>query len=87
MQVRVGREETWREIPVTHGYPENSRGIGVADMAHALRLGRKHRVCGELAYHVLDIMHGFHDASNARAHVVMKSPCEQPAAVGIDEVF
>lgn len=38
----VLRQETkeWNEVPLTHGYTENSRGIGVADMAYALRTGR-----------------------------------------------
>ena len=40
----------------------NSRGIGVADMAYALRSGRPHRASGELAFHVLDIMHAVHEA-------------------------
>ena len=33
------------------------RGLGVADMALALRDGRPRRANGDLAYHVLDIMH------------------------------
>lgn len=42
---------------------KNSRSLGVADMAHALRSGRPHRANGEMAYHVLDLMHAIHDAS------------------------
>lgn len=68
----------WKEIPLIHGFEENSRGLGVADMAHALRSGGKHRANGELAYHVLDIMHGFHDASNENKHYEVKSTCERP---------
>ena len=37
-------------------YTENSRGLGLADMAEAIRTGRAHRANGDLAYHVLDIM-------------------------------
>ncbi len=71
----------WMQIPVTHGYTDNSRGIGVADMAYALRTGRKHRSNGELAYHVLEIMHGFHDASNDMKHYMLESTCEIPDAL------
>src|SRR5690606_19919273 len=39
---RAGARE-WSEVPHTHGYSENSRGLGVADMAYALRTGRPHR--------------------------------------------
>jgi predicted dehydrogenase len=76
--LRAGSRE-WQEVPLAYGYAENSRGLGVADMAHALRSGRKHRANGELTYHVLDVMHAIHDASRADAHVMLESTCEQPA--------
>ena len=69
----------WTEVPLTHGYAENSRGIGVADMAYALRTGRPHRASGELAYHVLDVMHAFHDASREERHIDLASTVERPA--------
>jgi predicted dehydrogenase len=69
----------WAEIPLTHGYMENARGVGAADMAKAIQTGRKHCANGELAYHVLEMMHGFHDASEQGVHYVMKSTCEKPA--------
>ena len=40
VRVRRAGASEWSEIPLTHGYAENSRGIGVADMAYALRSGR-----------------------------------------------
>lgn len=68
----------WSDIPLSHGYADNSRGIGVADMAYALRSGRTHRASGELAYHVLDIMHAFHDSSDAGNHIELGSTCARP---------
>ncbi|MEK8129255.1 Gfo/Idh/MocA family oxidoreductase [Paenibacillus filicis] len=68
----------WTEVPLTHGYAENSRGIGVADMAAAILEGRPHRASGALAYHVLDAMHGFHDASAEGRHVELQSECTVP---------
>ena len=68
----------WEVIPHSHGYAENSRGLGLADMAYALRTGRDHRANGELAYHVLDLMHGFHDAAEQERYVSIESRCEQP---------
>lgn len=76
-------QEGWKEVSLTHGYEENSRGIGVADMAYALRSGRKHRASGELAYHVLDIMHAFHDASDQGKRVDLESTCVRPAALPV----
>lgn len=62
---------------------KNSRSLGVADMAHAIRSGRKHRANGELTYHVLDIMHTIHDASNMGSHIQMTSTCERPAPMAL----
>lgn len=76
---RVGGD--WVDMPLSHGYADNSRGIGVADMAYALRSGRPHRASGELAYHVLDVMHAFHDASDQGRHIELESTCQRPAAL------
>ena len=75
---RAGADE-WSEIPLSHIYSENSRGLGVADMAYGLRSGRPHRASGELAYHVLDVMHAFHDAAREGRHVTLESTCARPA--------
>jgi predicted dehydrogenase len=74
---RAGTEE-WSEIPLMYGYSENSRGLGVADMAAAIRSGRPHRANGEMAYHVLDIMEAFHDASREGRHIELTSRCDRP---------
>ncbi len=71
----------WKEVPLSHGFAENCRGIGVADMAYALLSGRDCRANGELTYHVLDIMHAFHDASKESRHIELESTCKQPAAL------
>jgi len=88
---RAGASE-WKELPLTHGFAENSRGIGVADMAYAILSGRAHRASGEMAYHVLDIMHAFHDASETGKHIELSSTCQRPAGLpmglprdGLDE--
>ena len=66
----------WLDVPWTHA--ENHRGFGLADMAAGIRSGRPHRASGELAYHVLDLMHAFHDASDQGKHIEMQSTCAQP---------
>ena len=75
---RMGATE-WSDVPLTHGFAENSRGLAVADMARAIQTGRLHRASGDLAYHVLEAMHGFHDASTQGRHYEMQSVCERPA--------
>ncbi|HET6428049.1 MAG TPA: Gfo/Idh/MocA family oxidoreductase [Phycisphaerae bacterium] len=79
VKIRKPGEKEWADVPHTHGYAENSRGIGVADMACALRSGRPHRTNGRLAYHVLDIMHAVHDASREGRHIELESTCQRPA--------
>ena len=48
-----------REIPMMYDYPENSRGLGLADMAKALRGGREARCDVQQTSHVLEVMCGF----------------------------
>lgn len=74
----------WRDMPLSHTYAETSRSMGVAEMAYALRSGRPHRASGDLAYHILDIMHAFHDASREDKHILLKSTTERPASLPMD---
>ncbi len=71
----------WEEQPLTHGYTENMRSIGAADMACAIQSGRPHRCSAEMAFHVLDVMHAFDESSERGSHIVIKSTCERPAAL------
>lgn len=76
--VKRGWEENWSEVPLLKDYPENSRGLGIIDMAQGISQGRPHRASGELVYHVLDVMHGIHDASASGAYYEVKSTCKRP---------
>ena len=49
----------WKDIALTRGFSQNSRGLGLADMADAIESNRSARASGELAYHVLSAMEGF----------------------------
>ena len=52
-------EGTIKEMPMMYGYPENSRGLGLADMAKAIRTGREARCDVQQTSHVLEVMCGF----------------------------
>ena len=84
--VRLFRAEDqeWRDVPLTHAYETQSRGLGIADMASALRSGRSHRANGQMAFHVLAVMHAFLDASREEKHVFLSSTCERPAPLPMD---
>lgn len=77
--LRRADENAWNEMPLTHGYITNSRGIGVADMVYAIKTGRPHRASGELAHHVLDIMQSLLKSSDQGQHIVLSSTCNGPA--------
>jgi predicted dehydrogenase len=81
VRIRKPGDADWVNVPLTHEADIN-RGTGVADMACSiLRPGRPHRASGELAYHVLDVMHAFHDASAKGKHIELKSTCPRPTAL------
>lgn len=77
---RAGAGE-WVPLPLTHPWAENSRGIGLADMVEALRDGRPHRASGELALHVLEVMHASLEASAAGRHIEIESRPARPEAL------
>jgi len=78
VKVWSAEKGSWREEPLTHR-TDVGRGIGVADLAYAIRSGRAHRASGSLAYHVLDIMHAIEDSSREGVHITLASTCDQPA--------
>lgn len=82
--IRRPNQDSWSEIPLTHGFSDNSRGLGVADMAYAILKGKTPRANGALAFHVLDVMHGFKEASDTNKHYELVSKCEQPRAIPLD---
>ncbi len=79
VKLRRFGESEWEDVPVTLPYDGNSRGVGVLDMANAIREGRPHRANDALAFHVLEAMHGFHDSNDAGAVYRMSSTCASPA--------
>lgn len=79
VRIRRPGERAWSDVPLTHGYTANSRGLGLADLARAIREGRPHRANGDLAYHVLDTMQAFLDASREGRHIEIESSVERPA--------
>ncbi|MGE5548944.1 MAG: Gfo/Idh/MocA family protein [Bacteroidota bacterium] len=81
--VRIRRQGAadWSTIPLTHRYMENSRGLGAADLAQAVRYARPARAGGDLAYHVLDIMQSLLESSSMGRHLELASGCARPASL------
>lgn len=78
--VRIRRQgaREWSEIPLSHPFAENSRGLGIADMALSIRAGTPHRANAEVAAHVLELMHGIHDAASSGHYYTPQTHCAQP---------
>lgn len=84
------------EFPFTHGYDgtntlseptpfdgSGNRGIGVAEMAYALRQGRPNRLSQDYGIHCLEVLTGIDAAAATGATYEMKSSCNiRPLAPG-----
>ncbi len=66
------------EFPFTHGYLENSRGVGAAEMAWSIAKNRQHRASGEMAYHVFELIHGMYISAKSGNVYNMESSFELP---------
>jgi predicted dehydrogenase len=52
--LRIRRKNDEERTRVPSSGPVAGRGLGILDIARAVRAGRPHRAAAELAYHVLD---------------------------------
>lgn len=75
---RPGMED-FQIVPKPFIYTENSRSIGIADMAKAIVDSRPHRASCELARHVIEIMFAFERSGIEGRKIAIKSSCERPA--------
>ncbi|NDL67263.1 Gfo/Idh/MocA family protein [Anaerotalea alkaliphila] len=79
----------WEKVPVKRPFSEtshrkNSRGIGLVDMAYALRDGRPARAGGEMAYHSLEVMEGLLQSAEAGYYHQVKSTFQHPELLPVD---
>ncbi len=77
----------WVEMKLVHPFQENARGLGLADMAQAVRDKRAHRASGDLAAHVLEAMLSFEESSKQEKAVSLSIPCQRPAAMKAGEIL
>ncbi len=75
-QPRPTGRENWQVAENTHRFNENSRGLGLLDLAYAVRDGRKPRASAEMAYHVCAVMEGVLGSSKLGRYVEIKSNCD-----------
>jgi predicted dehydrogenase len=69
------------EVPLTHGYVEESRGVGLVDLAFAIRNHRKPRCHYSMGYQAFEVIHGIIDSCTNNTMHRMLSHCERPNAI------
>ena len=73
-QRRFGQANWPKDKPVNANY----RGLGLAEMARAIKDKRAHRANGDVALHVLAIMAGVLEAATEGRRVKMAQSCKRP---------
>ena len=74
----------WTTLPVSAGYVEGGRGVGIHD--RAVSGAEAARASGAVGYHALDIMLSVLRAAEAGGTVVVESTCERPAPAPLAEL-
>ena len=80
---RVKGLDNWEIAENCHGFNEDTRGLGLVDLAYAVKNQRPARASGEMAFHVFEIMSGILNSSNTGTHKVLKSTCSIPAPLPV----
>lgn len=79
--LRLWKDGQWKDLPSPYEYQTDHRGIGVVDLACALRLSRNPRMSSQLGYHIVDTMEAIAESAIRRCHIPVFSSFEQPAAM------
>ena len=65
-------------LPFSHGFQEQSRGLGAAEMAWSVLADRPHRASKEMACHVLEIVHGIFKSIESKSSYQMTTTFAKP---------
>ena len=80
---RVNDYPEWTKVPIEHpfvstSHAQNSRGIGLVDMAIALNSDREIRASGEMALHCLEVMEGMLNSAKEQRFYQLETRFDQP---------
>ena len=81
---RVDGLEDWDVAENKHGYNTDSRGLGLVDLAYAVRNKRTPRASGEMAYHVLEVMTEILSAAGGGEYKTIESTCVTPEPLPVN---
>ena len=74
-----GETKQEEEFPLTFDYPDNSRCLGLDDLAKSLETGRPGRTTSRQTFHVLETMAGVFESARTGKPYVLKSHFEREA--------
>lgn len=74
-----GATKEFTEFPMEFDYDENSRALGLADMAKAIETGRAPRASYKQTFHVLEVMQAFAKSSELGRTVEIESDYQREA--------
>lgn len=83
LRLRRAGDEEWETVTLTRPFATNARGIGLADMLDAIAQGTPHRASGDLAFHVLDVMHTVLESAQEGRTLNVDSHAERPEALAV----
>ena len=78
MRPRPQAPADWAVVPNTHGLNFDARGVGLADLAMAVREGREPRASGALGLHLCEVMEGILQSPGLGRFVEIESTCARP---------
>lgn len=79
VQLLRREEGSRKDMPLLFDYKDNSRALGLADIAKALETGRSPRASYKQTLHVLEVMEAFTTSSTKQARVEINSKYERQA--------
>lgn len=86
--IRSYSQEEWHELPDSRqaaALPRNLRGLGVADMARAIRGDRHPAASAEIAAHVVEVIDAMISSGRTGAHTQISTACSRAALLGSNE--
>lgn len=78
IQTRCKGQSEWQDQAHTHPHPDNGRGLGVRDLVQSVHENRPARASGDVAFHVLDVMHATLESAAKGHRVEIQSVVPQP---------
>lgn len=74
----INKNKQFHKIPLVEGYTQNSRGLGLSDMASAILGKRDARATATMTCHVLDVMLGILESAKTGEEYRLSTSCERP---------